>query len=577
LRIFAFSNQKIKSIMTENEMILLHDRLYGYLKKRHEEDPTFGFDTQNEAKSKGYWFHLGHLFLVLNGRAKNIPCFRIHYQYGSSNWLCSIDDIQGQNLIYKIKSNEFKLEQPVELLNNLLLALGFSKKGYWMKTFLIGDDFLQSFDSFMKNEFNEIRAFFKKKLHLSETEKDKTTSEYIDTIEKQKQFGHVKERYRLLYNPSIPHLPFALSRLEIIDFQGIKHLVIDNIPADTQWIFLTGNNGYGKTSLLRAIAKGLVGDEDLVESLPEKTQIYVNGYNWNEPFSVMTQHKQLIAGDFQVATYGASRFRYNNEPIKNKKKTYPLFSDDAPLIYLEDILIKAERAKSEKREKNGIIRFDKLKQFFLKVIPQLVDIKVEYFEDELLTDNYQVRYYEKGENGDVYEAMPFSDLAAGYRSILSIIGDMIVRLSAHPKNSLDDLQGIVLIDEIDAHLHPKYQYELPKLLSEVFPKVQFIVSTHSPMPLLGVPKDVKSVVWTVHRTAADGITVERLDDDIEIGRLSANALLTSDIFNFKNIFARGATPDTIESFNDYDRIKAKNKSDKLLELKQGIKDLNIKL
>jgi hypothetical protein len=81
----------------------------------------------------------------------------------------------------------------------------------------------------------------------------------------------------------------------------------------------------------------------------------------------------------------------------------------------------------------------------------------------------------------------------------------------------------------------------------------------------------------VHRTAADGITVERLDDDIEIGRLSANALLTSDIFNFKNIFARGATPDTIESFNDYDRIKAKNKSDKLLELKQGIKDLNIKL
>jgi AAA domain, putative AbiEii toxin, Type IV TA system len=385
--------------------------------------------------------------------------------------------------------------------------------------------------------------------------------------ENEKRSGWIKERQRLLQE-QLPHLPFALSRIEVFDFQGIKHLIIQDIPLNAQWIFLTGENGFGKTSILRAIAKGLIGDEDFVEPLPMNSRIYVNGYNWNQPFSFITHHKKLTVGDFQVATYGASRFRYNNEPIKNKKKTFPLFTDDAPLIHIEDILIKAERAKSEKKEKNGMSRFDKLKKLFLEVIPQLADIKVEYFEDELLTDNYQVRYYEKGENGAVYEPVKLDDLAAGYRSILNMVGDMIVRLSMHPKNSLDDLQGIVLIDEFDAHLHPKYQYELPKLLSDAFPKVQFIVSTHSPIPILGVKPDT-AVVLTVHRTKEAGITVERLDDDIEIGRLSANALLSSDIFNFKTIFARGATPDTLEPFDNYEEIRVKNRVEKLLELRRN--------
>jgi hypothetical protein len=83
---------------------------------------------------------------------------------------------------------------------------------------------------------------------------------------------------------------------------------------------------------------------------------------------------------------------------------------------------------------------------------------------------------------------------------------------------------------------------------------------------LGLPKKVKSVVLKVRRTIKEGITVKRLDDAIEIQRLSANALLTSDIFGFDNIFARDATPDTIESFDDYKKIEAKNKIELELEL-----------
>ena len=145
-----------------------------------------------------------------------------------------------------------------------------------------------------------------------------------------------------------------------------------------------------------------------------------------------------------------------------------------------------------------------------------------------------------------------------------MIGDML-RRSINAVESFEDIEGIVIIDEFDAHLHPKYQYELPKLLSMVFPKVQFIVSTHSPIPLLGVEPNT-AVVLTVNRTKELGITVERLDDDIDISRLSANALLTSDIFGFKSIFARGSTPDTIEPFDDYKDIKEMNELEKRLEL-----------
>jgi hypothetical protein len=97
------------------------------------------------------------------------------------------------------------------------------------------------------------------------------------------------------------------------------------------------------------------------------------------------------------------------------------------------------------------------------------------------------------------------------------------------------------------------------------------------IPILGVANPKQAVVLTISRTKDAGITAERLDDDIEMERLSANALLTSYIFGFKTIFARGATPATIEPFDDYKDIKAINEMEKLLQLKQGFKKLNIKI
>jgi hypothetical protein len=367
-----------------------------------------------------------------------------------------------------------------------------------------------------------------------------------------KRTGYLKEHQRLVQLQAAPHLPHALSRIEVLDFQGIKHLVVPNIPTNAQWIFLTGENGFGKTSILRAIAKGLVGDEDFMEPLPPKSHIYINGYHWNEPFVSKARAKSLVNLDLQVATYGVSRFRYKGIAEQSNKKTYSLFSDDAQLINIERILIDLYHGQAS--EKRAISTFEQLKKLFLKVVPQLADIKVEYFEKELITNRYQLRYAEKGDNGQLYEPVKLSDLAAGYRSILTMVGDMVIRLSENPKNVLDDLQGIVLIDEIDAHLHPKYQYELPNLLSNAFPKVQFIVSTHSPIPLLGVRPDT-AVVLTVHRSNAEGITVERLDNQIPFHHLLPNSLLTSPIFGFENLFPRDTPLTQIASEDHWADVK----------------------
>ncbi|WP_036816021.1 AAA family ATPase [Photobacterium sanctipauli] len=78
----------------------------------------------------------------------------------------------------------------------------------------------------------------------------------------------------------------------------------------------------------------------------------------------------------------------------------------------------------------------------------------------------------------------FDNLSDGYRNMLAIVADIAhraARLNPQLGNQAATLTpGIVLIDEIDLHLHPKWQREIVNSLRSAFPKVQFIVSTHSP-------------------------------------------------------------------------------------------------
>ena len=75
-------------------------------------------------------------------------------------------------------------------------------------------------------------------------------------------------------------------------------------------------------------------------------------------------------------------------------------------------------------------------------------------------------------------------------SVITIICDMIERFSEKQRvEDIKDFQGIVLIDEIELHLHPKWQYSFMNKLRETFPLIQFIVTTHSSTVLLGAGID----------------------------------------------------------------------------------------
>ena len=94
-----------------------------------------------------------------------------------------------------------------------------------------------------------------------------------------------------------------------------------------------------------------------------------------------------------------------------------------------------------------------------------------------------------------------------------------------PDKEPSEVYALVLIDEIDAHMHPDWQQKLVGQLSTIFPQVQFIATTHSPLVVSGRPVD------QVFRFVRDGrgkIVRVSLDDDTTLGR--ADQILTSDLF-----------------------------------------------
>ena len=85
---------------------------------------------------------------------------------------------------------------------------------------------------------------------------------------------------------------------------------------------------------------------------------------------------------------------------------------------------------------------------------------------------------------DGREPFDFNTLSSGYAAILDIVVDLIIRMEKQLNRSFDfTISGIVLIDEIETHLHLELQKNIMKLLTTVFPNIQFVVSSHSPFIL----------------------------------------------------------------------------------------------
>lgn len=115
------------------------------------------------------------------------------------------------------------------------------------------------------------------------------------------------------------------------------------------------------------------------------------------------------------------------------------------------------------------------------------DVSVQFNLD---TGDIDVIYYDQNNE---HVRIPLSLLSDGYKCTISLIADIAYGMAILNPQLLDkvlaETEGIVLIDEVDLHLHPTWQKRILKDLMDIFPKVQFIVSTHAPEVINSVKSD----------------------------------------------------------------------------------------
>ena len=296
--------------------------------------------------------------------------------------------------------------------------------------------------------------------------------------------------------------------------QTLKEIEIKLDNKKRKHLIFTGNNGSGKTIVLEAIASYIDNIKTISEyqnylkiDLDNLQFFRKNNDKINEEetekrivdfrkqlsslskgidliFNISNKKiaEEIESGELIIAYYKAERIFEADIPRQIEKvelkDNYRM--EDAPrkefIKYLLDL--KATQAfsrtgnKQEKAEKieNWFNNFEKL----LQEIFDSKDLNLVFDEE-----TFQFRLEEEGK-----EPFDFNTLSSGYAAVLDIIVDIIIRMEKKTgKNFKFDMQGVVLIDEIETHLHLELQKRILKILLTIFPKIQFIVTTHSPFIL----------------------------------------------------------------------------------------------
>lgn len=270
--------------------------------------------------------------------------------------------------------------------------------------------------------------------------------------------------------------------LKKIHIEKVRHLENTDIyitDDKMKHMVITGKNGSGKTSLLKALSEELGylstnGDLRLKKAKSGLDLIF------NVPVNDLKTH--FDQGKFVLAYYEATR-KFNAvipehvEKVQLKDNYSITESPRKEFVkYILDLkMTEALALTSGKKE-----RADEIRAWFDNFESLLKDI----FEDDSVKLLFDEDTFEFSIHQDGRETFDFQGLSDGFAAILDIVVDLIVRMEKHLNGRLSfDLPGIVLIDEIETHLHLELQRHILSLLTSVFPNIQFIVSTHSPFIL----------------------------------------------------------------------------------------------
>lgn len=317
-----------------------------------------------------------------------------------------------------------------------------------------------------------------------------------------------------------------VERVEIENFKAIRNLTIDFTESDNvnaPWFMLLGENGTGKSTILQAIALTLASkqDRDALGLDAERfvryrckrgnVKVYLSGNRkplelhfrvGNHSFEGVTQQPKIL-----VVAYGATRLLPNRShvPVNSNSAASQirnLFDSFAPLRDAEAWLynLPTEQFEIMARSIKQLLLLDEGGIFIKNTDSRRVDLKIGTHTARI------------------------EDLSDGYRSMIGFAADIMGLMMIHWK-APEVAEGLVLLDEIGAHMHPRWKMLIVQRLRQVFPRLQFITTTHDPLCLRGIHKNE---VGVVSRGDNNSVCLER--DLPDPSGLRVEQILTSDFF-----------------------------------------------
>ena len=314
-------------------------------------------------------------------------------------------------------------------------------------------------------------------------------------------------------------MPRYITNIHINNLLHLRDFDIQIADEEAPHLILTGKNGSGKTITLNAIA-------DFLDKIKADTQLTFLKYSeWiKQQETILSTHSEgspgyvgaqstlkscqqmyddlygkvsvdfaggygfindYNAGNFIIAFYQASRKPQIQEPKNPTKPQIEVKTDarrlmtDQLLNFLSDLKIQEALARNEQQTADA----DRIGEWFVNFENVLKNL----FDDSGLRLRFDYRDYTFHIETQG-KSFKFTELSDGFSAIIDIIADLILKMQEKGTVVMDYLKpGIVMIDEIETHLHLQLQKSVLPLLTRLFPNIQFIVTTHSPFVLNSLP------------------------------------------------------------------------------------------
>lgn len=326
-----------------------------------------------------------------------------------------------------------------------------------------------------------------------------------------------------------------ITNIHVNELFHLKDFDIKIADANHPHLMITGKNGSGKTVLLNALVDFLnkIKDDKILSCLSYDDTIksYENQLpqisakhkaSWLETIRMITNQKEDLYrkislspeniksivesyndNNLLLAFYSADRkanLKEPKNPIKpefKKNQQIQISSTDQFLYFLVDLKIQEALFRNE----NQMEEADRLGQWF----DDFQELMRTIYQDKQLILIFDPRSYQFfiETNKKVFK---FTQMSDGYAAIIDIVADLILKMQDDNSSfsSSYDKKGIVLIDEIETHLHLELQKLIMPMLTHMFPNIQFIVTTHSPFVLNSIPN--VSIYDLEHRQILEDLT-----------------------------------------------------------------------